>query len=383
MKPVGIVRCQTPKFDFGKRVLSKPLTAAHAKNKSVGIIHASTHHSEMPQAEFKYSSKKFIDEDGEIVSGTEMLGTANGVRTGVNGATIMHQLLSPLALRNTKLYQRCHLWNRYRFKKIAFEYIPTVAATVGGELTAALTVDPVENPSWETANGDAALRKMMGYSNAVTLNSYTHAHVSAHFTPADDQWYYIGEAEDPRLEYQGEFMLQESIQPTGDLPASGWQYGIVRVHYEIEFCGATTDVTFSSTTEITGTWTVTSGTLNGAAAVKIMPTAPSSGADYIYCPTGLAASANTNGVWCVTLLTSPSNTLSWSDASEVAVQLGAGTCFYIKSTVTDGLRAFSSVPGLQGDSSMDDSLLRWGTGTASTTFTAKAVLVSLVNDAPV
>ena len=139
LKSIAEVSVAKPLFTAGKTCLSKP---AMREGKKVGVVQANLLEGKMPHAEFKYSSKQFIDEMGETVSGSEYLTTVFGSRSGQDGACISTLLLSPLTFRNTRLFQRTGLWNRFRFRKVAVEYIPTVASTVGGELSMAVSVDP-------------------------------------------------------------------------------------------------------------------------------------------------------------------------------------------------------------------------------------------------
>lgn len=352
--------------------------------KQSGIVRSYQHHGALKDRVFSYHSKQFLDEQGEVVRGSEYYGLATGnlTTTMVLPGTIIKTLqLNPQFLRNTKLYTRSLLYNRFRFKEFIVEYEPAVASTVGGELSFSATLDPTENPGFEVPNGDSAIRRMMGYTDNTVFNSYTHNSLHVTFSSSEEDWFYLGTSEDPRFESQGEIFMNELLGPSTPA-ATPVNYGTLKIHYEVEFCGAVID-TAPVTSESVALLSRTTGTITVDNPVKFVFSAAAAAADTIYIS---GSSIPVAGVVMVEVIGVPSdpNSLVMKEPGQGAISrsLIPGVTWYLKPTnIVGEYRAFQSLPSLMGNAAEDDDQLVWGSsGPAPHTMSVRVTMIAAVND---
>jgi hypothetical protein len=225
---------------------------------------------ETPMPWMKVSEVPLDGIDGIKVTGTEYV-TSIGVRTTGTGATvyttqgdfIYSQPLHPKFFSGTRLLALARLYQKYKFQKLIFEYVPLVPSTQDGALIMYVQYDVEENIS-VISDPETKLRETMSHLGAKMFNVYTYGR--SHLE--DDhqiKMYDFETGNDPRLENQGAFNILAASSfgsPSGE--QVDVVLGQILVHYELDLFerGLTDDPSETVVSPVSFSGTVTNAFTN-------------------------------------------------------------------------------------------------------------------------
>jgi len=178
--------------------------------------------------------------DGLKVTGTEYL-TSISVQTTGNqlvwtqaGQTIYSVPIHPKFFSGTRLLALARLYQKYRYKRITFEYIPTVPSTQDGSIMMYMDYD-IENNISVIGDLDTRLREAMSHLGSRMFNVYTYGRTSLEDDNQLDS-YYFETGIDPRTENQGvlNVIATSTYAPVNSAEGAIISLGNIIVHYEIE-----------------------------------------------------------------------------------------------------------------------------------------------------
>jgi hypothetical protein len=146
-------------------------------------------------------------------------------------------LLNPSVLPGARLSRIASLYERWRVKSIKFEFIPDQGLDTAGQLLGAF----IENPLSVTATGNSLVQVLQAHDSAdlcPAIRRKMWVYKPKVFKDVKE-WYYcnVNAVQDPLLTYCGAFWL---VDPSGSL-VEDTVYGMMILHYEIEFAVACAD----------------------------------------------------------------------------------------------------------------------------------------------
>jgi len=175
-----------------------------------------------------------------LVSGTEYLTNIQVQLSGDLVATepgdvVFAIPLHPKFFSGTRLLALARLYQKYRYKKLVVEFVPTVPSTQDGSFLMYFEYDVEANIS-VLGDGDLRLREAMSHLGSHMFNVYTYGRTSL----VDDgqvDAYFLETGDDPRLEQQGSLVVMATstfspidIDTAGDYKTMG----NLIIHYEME-----------------------------------------------------------------------------------------------------------------------------------------------------
>lgn len=187
------------------------------------------------------SAPRYLDGHGEIFRASELVGNVNLTYTNALNYSpyilLDQQLLNPNAFTISRQKVMSSLWQRFRYKKVTIEYIPSVSKLVGGQLLMWCDLDPNVNIS-TYAGTEFMSRAAFARDHHLLFNTGDHVAMEVSFT-GDDYWYYLADGDDTRLNIQAMISTMLHASPIfSSVPTATTTLGSLVIHYEIEFCGA-------------------------------------------------------------------------------------------------------------------------------------------------
>ena len=227
----------------------KVLTHAETDGRAVAHVPALVTNYElgsepMEMKEPSFTSAKgprYLDGVGEVFRASELVGNVIIPKDNVSPYIVLDvQLLSPQAYQLSRQRVMSSLWTRFRYRKVTFEFIPSVSQLVGGSLISFFDIDPNNNTSL-LSGSELLSRAAFSRTHHMMYSTGQHAACSAAFD-GDDYWYYLTDGDEMRLNFQGTFTTLMHASPLfTTAPTTPVTLGTIIMHYEIEFCGARVD----------------------------------------------------------------------------------------------------------------------------------------------
>lgn len=145
--------------------------------------------------------------------------------------------VSPSAYPGTRITQLADLWERYRFRRFALRYVPSVPNTLACQVLVYQDTDPNDDPSTIT-DLDALIRQGVSQAGSQQWN-FNSSKVVNLAKRADNELYYTGVTkQNERFNYQGTAYLLQVTTPLdfNGTPVSGdLQCGSLYLDWECEF----------------------------------------------------------------------------------------------------------------------------------------------------
>jgi len=184
-----------------------------------------------------------LGNDGINIGGSELLCQVTVYGNGVSsprtssrpGDTVCIYPMNPQFLVGTRLAQYATLYEKYKFRHVQFEFVPSVPATQDGSFVMFVTYDPVENYSVTTDDTTQLLRLALGHEGSNMFSIYDYGRCSLMETRDSLQSYYVDiNGPDAREEMQGNFVMVcgSSYTNTG---TAGFTAGTIVMHYSCDF----------------------------------------------------------------------------------------------------------------------------------------------------
>mgnify|MGYP003574138876 FL=1 len=233
------------------------------------------------------------------LSGSDFLTT---VTAKASPATVAERILqtlpvTPSGYPGTRITQLSQLWERYRFVRFAFRYVPAVPVTVACQFALYVDTDPLDDPTVIT-NADTLVRQAVAQTGAQQWNFNLPKTVEL-ARRGDDQLYYTGEdKQNLRFSQQGTGYLIQVTEPVGidGSPATAdLVAGSIFIDWSVVFqtpqINPESDIAIPFALE-TGETDITGQTLAGP--ISISPAIP--GELYIISLKGLGAPSTTSSI---------------------------------------------------------------------------------------
>jgi hypothetical protein len=116
---------------FGMGSGSGPRRSMNDMNGMVGL----GYRAENPQLTMPYMKTKHGAQGPiQVLCGTELISVVDVASTGNSGDILKRVMVNPSNFANTRLVQFAPLFQRYRFRKLLFHYVPIANATVNGQV---------------------------------------------------------------------------------------------------------------------------------------------------------------------------------------------------------------------------------------------------------
>jgi hypothetical protein len=179
--------------------------------------------------------------DGVLVTGSEYLTSITVLTYNPSltietsaGDCIYSVPIHPKFFSGTRLLALARLYQKYKYRRLIFEYIPTVPSTQSGSLLMFMTYDPEQN-IFVLSDEDTRLREAMSHTGAQMFNVYTYGRCHLDDDKQLD-WYDFETGNEPRFEMQGVFniMAASIFDPITVDPGDLLTLGNIVIHYEIE-----------------------------------------------------------------------------------------------------------------------------------------------------
>lgn len=188
------------------------------------------------------AAPRYLDGHGEIFRASELVGNVNLTYTNAlnySPYTLLdQQLMNPNGFTISRQKVAASLWQRFRYRKVTLEYIPSVSKLVGGQLLMWCDLDPNINIS-TYAGTEFMSRAAFSREHHLLFNTGDHVAMEITFS-GDDYWYYLADGDDTRLNIQALISTMLHASPIfSTVPTTTTTLGSLVLHYEIEFCGAT------------------------------------------------------------------------------------------------------------------------------------------------
>lgn len=169
------------------------------------------------------------------MTGRDLLVIVNQPATLVNGQTIANVDVSPAYFDGTRVQLIAKAFEFYKFKKLRFDWKPSLASTAAGSIGLAFDHDVSDSTP---PVGEIGLRQFGSYENKWdSIWSKFWLDVNTSKKHNDVLRYYCNEsavAGDPRLAYEGQLYVYAFA---ASAQSAGTPLGAVEVDYEIEFTG--------------------------------------------------------------------------------------------------------------------------------------------------
>jgi len=145
--------------------------------------------------------------------------------------------ISPSAYPGTRITQLAELWERYRFKKFAIRYVPSVPNTLACQFLLYQDTDPLDDPSL-SPDVDALVRQGVTQTGSQQWNFNTSKVINL-AKRADKELYYTGLVkQNERFNYQGTaYLVQvtDAIDFNGSKITDDLDCGSLYIDWECEF----------------------------------------------------------------------------------------------------------------------------------------------------
>ena len=145
--------------------------------------------------------------------------------------------ISPSAYPGTRITQLAELWERYRFKKFAIRYVPSVPNTLACQFLLYQDTDPLDDPSL-SPDVDALIRQGVTQTGSQQWN-FNASKVINLAKRADKELYYTGLVkQNERFNYQGTaYLVQvtDAIDFNGSKLSQDLDCGSLYIDWECEF----------------------------------------------------------------------------------------------------------------------------------------------------
>lgn len=168
-----------------------------------------------------------------VMGGSELL-TDLIVPTGAGAAgnDIIDWFLNPRTFQGTRLAIESQNWLQFKFRKFIVEYCPIIGSGQAGAFIGWYTQDPDEIMS----NGLNQRRNAAEHVHSVPFQPFSYTVVAMTPKPHDEILYYLtnqNDGNDDRLVYQGRLLFTNNAQNADASTVTS--YGIINIHYEVDF----------------------------------------------------------------------------------------------------------------------------------------------------
>jgi len=176
--------------------------------------------------------------DKTIVTGTDFMHVLEMSETSDTrnfaGSVLFPQYVNPFRLEGTRLTQMANLFMRYKFRKFEVTFIPSVPATVAGQLVVCFDTDPTFAP---LGDNQSIIRIMMAHKNVQMFHVFQRASINLPKTSRPD-YYCDAQGQDIRVNNQA-VLWAAVVSPVVTSEGERWRgaAGSFMVSYEVEFMG--------------------------------------------------------------------------------------------------------------------------------------------------
>jgi len=160
------------------------------------------------------SMSRQVNNRDTVLRGSDFI-TSFKLAHDTDSRVLVDELVSPSAMRQTRLFYLANLWEMYRFTKFSVRYVPALPDSVGGQIAAYIDTDPTDVV---TEEGEDLIRatnsqtgvKQWNVSQGCTLNLAKRK---------DDQMFYTGlipssdSGPSDRQTYQGRLYVVQMTKP--------------------------------------------------------------------------------------------------------------------------------------------------------------------------
>lgn len=174
----------------------------------------------------------------QVFSGSDFVGRVTAKAAPTTSQRILLTLdISPSAFPGTRLTQLSQLWERYRFVRASFRYIPAVPHTMACQFLLYCDTDPTDDPTLAVTY-EELIRQGVAQSGSRQWN-FNNPMIAPLALRADDQLYYTGDTElNPRFSLQGRLYLIQITDPVnvnGELITTDTAAGSVYLDWTVKF----------------------------------------------------------------------------------------------------------------------------------------------------
>ena len=171
-------------------------------------------------AAFSAENRRAMNNNIVTLSGSDFISTVTVAPAATVADRILNTLpVSPSAYPGTRITQLSELWERYRFKRFAFRFVPAVPVTLACQLTLYVDLDPLDDPTTIT-DADTLVRQAVAQTGSQEWNFNLPKTIEL-AKRGDDQLYYTGEdKQNLRFSQQGTGYLIQVTDPVNSEGAS-------------------------------------------------------------------------------------------------------------------------------------------------------------------
>ena len=182
-------------------------------NGSNGVLSSIVRRSTNIPAAFASENRRAMNNNMVTLSGSDFLTTVTvGPITTVADRILLTMPVSPSAYPGTRITQLSELWERYRFRKFAFRFVPAVPVTLACQLALYVDLDPLDDPTTIT-DADTLVRQAVAQTGSQQWNFNLPKTIEL-AKRGDDQLYYTGEdKQNLRFSQQGTGYLIQVTEP--------------------------------------------------------------------------------------------------------------------------------------------------------------------------
>jgi hypothetical protein len=160
------------------------------------------------------SMTRQVNNRDTVLRGSDFI-TSFKLAHDTDSRVLVDELISPSAMRQTRLFYLANLWEMYRFTKFSVRYVPALPDSVGGQIAGYIDTDPTDTV---TEEGEDLIRATNSQTGVKQWN-VSQGSILNMARRKDDQMFYTGllpssdSGPSDRQTYQGRLYVVQMTKP--------------------------------------------------------------------------------------------------------------------------------------------------------------------------
>jgi hypothetical protein len=172
------------------------------------------------------------------MSGTDFVGTVTiNAGGGEQYSLLANYPVSVSAFPGTWLATQSKLWERYRFNRLSFRFVPATATSVACQLVGWIDTDPYDDPL-DFGNNESVIRQALSQYGSSAFNIITPARFDLAQRKDREEYYTGPDRNNLRFTRAGNFFLAQVTRATGfdgKLLTDAFECGSLYVDWDVSF----------------------------------------------------------------------------------------------------------------------------------------------------